>query len=328
MYKLPKDLIESFIQSEFKYKKTTNGEYRINSIYAADTKLHIYISPEKSAFTDFKTGESGSFIKLVRDYLEIDSNLQAMEYIIKNYGSYEEKEDTEKAIKESDVIKDFVKNDKPIFFKDVKELGPYGRIALSYIQKRNIDPSYIPDMGYVFNEESKFNNRVIVPFIENGTMAYFVARSLDPKNTLRYLNPDKLDSKEYVFNLDNINDEVVICEGTFDAMSITRDQAATCLLSADVGVKQMEKIFLKKPKSIIYVPDQDKTGFEKMDVNIKKLIRYCPYDGLKIYIFDVPNGCKDLNDMKVKTGKNFILKKECSEYNGEQLFNNDWLKSL
>ena len=28
-----------------------------------------------------------------------------------------------------------------------------------------------------------------------------------------------------------------------------------------------------------------------------------------IYIYNVPKGCKDLNDMKIKTGKDYILKK-------------------
>ena len=99
-------------------------------------------------------------------------------------------------------------------------------------------------------------------------------------------------------------------------MSITAEQAATCLLSADVGTKQLEKIFDKEPKTIIYVPDQDETGIKKMNSNIKKILTYCPYSGLDIYIYNVPKGCKDLNDMKIKTGKNYILKKECTKYNG------------
>ena len=37
-------------------------------------------------------------------------------------------------------------------------------------------------------------------------MVYFLARSVDPKNLLRYLNPGKLDSKEYVFNIDRMEE--------------------------------------------------------------------------------------------------------------------------
>ena len=128
------------------------------------------------------------------------------------------------------------------------------------------------------------------------------------------MNPDKLDSKEYVFNIDKINEEVILCEGTFDAMSITKDQPASCLLSADIGTKQLSKIYEKKPKTIIYVPDQDEVGLKKMQRNINKIITYCPYTGLNIYIYNVPKGCKDLNDMKIKTGKDYILKKECIKY--------------
>ena len=97
-------------------------------------------------------------------------------------------------------------------------------------------------------------------------------------------------------------------------MSITADQAASCLLSADIGTKQLSKIYEKKPKTIIYVPDSDETGLKKMQRNINKLFTYCPYTGLNVYIYNVPKGCKDLNDMKIKTGKNYILKKECVKY--------------
>lgn len=76
----------------------------------------------------------------------------------------------------------------------------------------------------------------------------------------------------------------------------------------------MERFTKKKPKTIIYVPDQDETGIKKMQKNINKIITYCPYQGLNIYIYNIPKECKDLNDMKVKTGKDYILKKECIRY--------------
>ena len=105
----------------------------------------------------------------------------------------------------------------------------------------------------------------------------------------------------------------------FDACSITTEQAATCLLSADIGTKQLMKIFDKRPNKLIYVPDSDSTGKLKMDRNIRKIITYCPYQGLEIYVYNVPKPYKDLNELKIATGKNYILKKECSKY-GENLF--------
>ena len=331
MNKLPKNLVELFIKGEFSYKKTTTDEYRINSIYVNDKKYHLYISPEKGVFTDFKSGETGSFLKLVKDYLDLSSFKDALEYLIKNYADASFKQNffdsNKEQEKHSDAINKFIKEDKPVFFKDCNNLGIYGKIAYKYILNRKIDPSYIPKMGYVFNENSKFNKRIVIPFFENNTLVYFITRAIDKNNPIRYLNVEELDSKDYVFNIDNINEELIICEGTFDAMSITRDQAATCLLSADIGIHQMNKIFSKKPKTIIYVPDQDETGHLKMNNNIKKIITYCPYD-INVLVYNVPTGCKDLNDMVVKTGKNYILKKECEKYTPNNVLNNDWLKKL
>jgi hypothetical protein len=308
--------------SEFSPKLNSSGEYIIRSPFVDDRKGKLYVNKETGQWIDFKASgsrttdlTSGSFLMFVKEYLGLATANEAIKYLVDNYNFKTEKEeertentDSKKVLKEL-IIKDGLK-----LFGDGKNLGMFGKIAYNYVLERKLDDSYYPRLGYVFNSKSKFDKRVIIPFFENGKMVYFLARSVDPKNLLRYLNPGKLDSKEYVFNIDKINEEVVLCEGVFDAMSITKDQPASCLLSADIGTKQLSKIYEKKPNTIIYVPDQDETGFKKMQKNINKIIAYCPYSGLNIYIYNVPKGCKDLNDMKVKTGKDFILKKECVKY--------------
>jgi hypothetical protein len=308
--------------SEFSPKLNSSGEYIIRSPFVDDRKGKLYVNKETGQWIDFKASgsrttdlTSGSFLMFVKEYLGLATANEAIKYLVDNYNFKTEKEeektentDSKKVLKEL-IIKDGLK-----LFGDGKNLGMFGKIAYNYVLERKLDDSYYPRLGYVFNSNSKFDKRVIIPFFENGKMVYFLARSVDPKNLLRYLNPGKLDSKEYVFNIDKINEEVVLCEGVFDAMSITKDQPASCLLSADIGTKQLSKIYEKKPNTIIYVPDQDETGFKKMQKNINKIIAYCPYSGLNIYIYNVPKGCKDLNDMKVKTGKDFILKKECVKY--------------
>ena len=62
-----------------------------------------------------------------------------------------------------------------------------------------------------------------------------------------------------------------------------------------------------------------------MKKNIGKLIMY-GYDK-PIYLFEMPEHIKDLNELKMKTGKNFILKKECSLYK-QTAFNDQWLQKL
>ena len=322
--KIPSNLIVNFLYSEFQPKPTSTAELRINSPFEEDTKFHCYISPEKSVYTDFKGG-SGTMTNFFERYfnevkgLDVHGVRNIIFYLIRNYGTSEQKQKLEEAftstvIDGSGIIKTFLENDKPKFFGKEKTLGEYGKICLRYLQQRKMSDSYIAKMGYVFNEKSKYNGRVIIPYFENGEFVYFQGRDINKDAELRYLNPEKLDTKEFVFNIDDITDELIIAEGPFDAMSMD-EQTATCMDSGDLGEKQIMKIFSKKPNTIIYCPDQDETGARKMDKNIENLYRLCPYtENLKIYIFNVPKPYKDLNEMKVGNGKNFILKKECELY--------------
>lgn len=322
--KIPSTLIQNFMTSEFSPKLTSSGEYVIRSPFVDDKKGKLYVNKDTGQWIDFKaSGDrrtnifSGSFLVFVKEYLGFNTNDEAIKYLVDNY-NFKLEPKTEKETKEEidnkKVLKDFIVKDGLKLFGDGTNLGMFGQMAYKYVLDRKLDPSYYPKLGYVFNPKSKFDKRVVVPFFEDEKMVYFITRTIDPKNMLRYMNPDKLDSKGYVFNIDKINEEVILCEGVFDAMSITAEQPATCLLSADIGIKQLSKLYEKKPKTIIYVPDQDETGLKKMQRNITKLITYCPYQGLNIYIYNVPSGCKDLNDMKIKTGKDYILKKECTKY--------------
>lgn len=324
--KIPSEIIENFVTSEFpEARLTSTGEWTVNSFLTQDTKRKLYINKDTGVFIDFKSSDDengkGTFLKLVKEYKGLNNNYEALQYLVDNYNFKVKKsiKETKEEINNSKIIEDFLIKDRPIFFKNPEKLGIFGKKAYNYVLSRKLNDSYYPYLGYIFNSSSRYNERIVIPFFEKGKMVYFITRAVDKDNPLRYLNADKLDSKQFLFNVDKINDEVIICEGTFDAMSITSDQAATCLLSADISTRQMEKLFEKKPATIIYVPDQDKTGLTKMHSNINKIISHCPYEGLKIYIYTLPAGCKDLNDMKIKTGKDYILKKECERY-GTNLF--------
>ena len=329
MIKIPQSLIQNFITAEFSAKKNSSGEYHFNSPFVNDKKKKLYMSAVDGRWIDFKASGSrttertqGGFLTFVKEYLGLNSNNEAISYLVENYDLKPPKElerEEKNDINNKKYLIDFVKNDKPVLFGNGNNLGLFGKQAYRYVLNRKLDDSYYPTLGYVYNPKSVFHQRVIIPFFEDKKFVYFISRSIEKDTMFRYITPQKLDSKEYVFNIDNINEEVIICEGTFDAMSVTKDQATTCLLSADIGVKQMEKMFDKNVRKIIYIPDSDETGRIKMDRNIQKIITYCPYTGLEIYVYNVPKPYKDFNELKIATGKNYVLYKECERY-GDQLF--------
>ena len=319
--RIPEDLIRNFITSEFDAKLNSSGEYTINSIYIQDVKRKLYINGKDGRFICFKSGESGSFLKFVRDYLGLNSINEALHYLAENYSFNIEtaEQKAKEEINNNKIFIEFLNSSKPKLFKNGENLEMFGKIAYKYVLDRKLNETYYPKLGYCWNPDSRFHQRIFIPFYENGEMVYAITRSIEKDAKIRYLNVPKLDSKQYVFNIDNVDDTATIVEGTFDAMSMVPEMGAVSMLSADIGTKQMEKLFEKKVSKIIYVPDNDETGHRTMEKNIKKIIQYCPYNGLEFYIYNLPSGIKDFNELKQSTGKDYILKKECEKY-GNNLF--------
>lgn len=317
--KIPKQLIIKFLENNFEVKQTQDEkEVRINSTTGNDTKFHVYINIEKSVFTDYKDNNySGGMDFFIADFLDIPLS-EVFTYLIKEYGlqsQYNIIETIQKEEEKITTIEDFMKKEKIVWFRETEKIGSFGKIALKYIQDRKIENKYIEQMGYIFDGNSYYDKRLIIPFFEDEKLIYFLARDVTGKSKMRYNNPPKIDCKNFVFNIDKIEKEVVIFEGVIDAMSLT-NQIGTAMLSADLSIKQINKLLAKGVEKIIYVPDNDYTGLTKIDKNINNLFyHYAGSINLKVFIYSVPKPFKDYNELKVKTGKDFIDYSECEIYN-------------
>lgn len=313
--RIPEKLLFSFLREHFTIKETSTGEIRINSPFTQDKKFHCYIDPKQGLFNDFKSGENGRVEKLIAEFLDINEN-NVLYHLIKEYGAGVPI--LEKETKQEEEKKQLIIPEGITFFSE-KNLSFIGKKALSYLKKRKLSNDVIENLGYIYNENSEFNNSIFIPFYENGELVYFITRDFTGTSKLRYKNPTGFNSKEFVFNYDKLGETILICEGVFDAMSIDSPKA-TCLLSADLNKIQASKIIEKIPKNIIFVPDNDKTGERTLLNNIQMLKKYKPPSvNFKIYIYRLPNGIKDLNELRVKEGKNNINISECEEYNNKKI---------
>jgi len=94
---------------------------------------------------------------------------------------------------------------------------------IDYLEKRNYDVQHLIQNynihfgGYTGN----FKYRIIIPVYLNGKLVSYVGRDITESAYLRYKNLREQDSvlpvKETVYNIDNVTDEAIICEGITDA---------------------------------------------------------------------------------------------------------------
>ena len=221
--KIPEAIIESFITSNFKEAKpTSSGQWQFNSPFGNDNKRRLYIDPKKSAWFDQKEQKGGDFVSFVALYLNIAIK-DVIPTLIRDYTAKESKVEFADIVTNNSALE--LPKGLKFFFE--KSDGIICNKAKKYLRGRGIEPD-TSDLGYIYEPGSPFNNRIFVPFYEYGEIVYFIARAFDT-STLRYYNAPGMNSGDFVYNIDKIEDELIICEGVFDALAIY-PQVATAIL--------------------------------------------------------------------------------------------------
>lgn len=304
-FKIPPEVIIKYLEDNFgEVRQTSTGELRVNSPFSNDKKFHLYVNPEKAVFHDFKTGIGGTFYDLVQEVSGIQKN-SVLKYMAQNYSfkafqfSFHKEETTSKLLQ--------LPNGVHYFYENVH--GIIRDAAYNYLKRRRIPENIIDTLGYIHDPGSEFDRRIFIPFYEDNILVYFIARDFTNNNFLRYKNPSGINSKEFVYNIDEIKDEVFIFEGVFDALMLNT-QVGTAMLSADLSKKQAIKILDKAPKKIIFVPDNDDTGRNTLEKNINTILQYKPNSlRIEIFVYEI-TGVKDFSE----TGMNFIDIKKCKKW--------------
>lgn len=324
-----RETVKNFLDEYFPGYEMNGREYVFSSPFFADRGKRLYVNCDTGKWYDFHEGIGGTFPLFVAQYLEIpyndackllDSDFTTVitkdidiRDIIAAINQEQPDEVEEEEIEPLDV--------HPIMFDEADELDDDGEEAIRYLQQRKINPS---GLGYFPRSDSDYGGRIFVPFYENGELVYFLARSYTGSE-LRYKNPPGL-SADAVFNYDNINDTIVIFEGAFDAMSLD-NYPGTAILSNKLKEGQARKLMgISTLKNVIFVPDKDeKTETRKVILNnlianydllnkFKKLSK-----NIKFYVYNIPDGYKDFNEYKQKTGKGEIRIEDCEAFNKNKI---------
>jgi DNA primase len=164
---------------------------------------------------------------------------------------------------------------------------------IEYIENRKINYDEYPFL-VTTNEIGRNSNRVIIPFTYKGKIVGNTSRFLDDRKP-KYLNDQPTG---YLFGYDFQKPEWSICivvEGIFDALSID-----ACALGTSTISLEQQELLRRLNRTIIVVPDQDKTGLDLIDQALELGYQV----SLPEWGFNSDNKpIKDVNEAVIKYGR-------------------------
>ena len=250
-------------------KLSANGvEFIMSSPYIEnDWKRHFSINLDTGLWQDFKSGESGNFLKLYA-YLENMSFGQAKTKLILDSFFLDAPKEyiPEKYEPEQPEL-------VPVNIHSHESEDKLVQQAWSLLFERKLYDlnEEDPEPFYVC-KEGRYKNRLIIPFKEDGKIYYFQARSLDGREP-KYLNPESeigVKPSEILYPYDESQDYVVVCEGPLDALSLQLQGVnATSTMGCHISRIQAEMLKESNVKIVLGF-DNDEAGerglksFEKL----------------------------------------------------------------
>jgi hypothetical protein len=269
-------------------KISKNGkEWQYNSHYTSDNKRKLYVNVEKhGVFNDFKSGEKGSFERLIADYNGWSED-EAIRHLIANFASKMNGVTMiGTTIKKKDPV---VKNGNlPEHSYKIKHNDKYSLPYIKYLQSRGMPDSFIYNCYYsiakVMNGKPfEMKNYVIIPYLDEfDKVIYWTGRCIYENKRPKYYNCPEADASHFVYNVFTDVLEVVITEGVLDAIKFGKNGIATG--GKSVSDFQIDAIVARNFKRIILVPDNEE--YEKGPKATIELFKKLRERGQNVFIFN------------------------------------------
>jgi DNA primase len=137
-----------------------------------------------------------------------------------------------------------------------KGFNPEYLHAIHYLQQRGIGLKEIIKYNIGYCTEGQYARRIIIPsYRQDGSINYFISRSYYPDENMKYKNPPISKNMVCLDSQINWDEEIILCEGVFDAIAIRRN--AIPLLGKFPSKELKHKIFEHKIKQITLSLDND-----------------------------------------------------------------------
>ena len=186
--------------------------------------------------------------------------------------------------------------------------------AISYLKNRGIRTDDILRYRMGYCETGPYAGRIIVPsYDSNNQLNYFTARSFY-EGGMKYKNPPVTKNIVCFENMVNWNDQIILCEGMFDAISLRRN--AIPLLGKTIPKNLEQALLQNKVKNVVIFLDEDAQS------DAMKLEQYLKQYDMNISV--VLTKGKDAADMGFETAWDEISNSRSTtfkEFIGQRLLN-------
>ena len=197
-------------------KNVSEGWSSVTCPMCGDRSNHGAFSPEGDAYSCFRCGKHS-----VRKIISNFSSWNEAGILIQEYTSslsFYEKAERERS--------------------SIVEWPPSCAVSMpsvhsEYLYKRGYDPKQLRELYGVEScyQTGDFKYRLVIPVYLDGKVVTYIGRDITGKASLPYKNLAErksiLPAKECVYNIDNIHETAIICEGVFDAWRFGAHGVAT-----------------------------------------------------------------------------------------------------
>jgi DNA primase len=268
-------------------------QFRINCINPEcnDTKGNLEINMARGIFHCWICNYSGNLRDLLKDYLGYVPKIekyQSPEDLQQTYDIDSFLKKTETIVKEKIVDYSILPKEYIYLGQNSDTLSMLGRKALKYVLNRmTINDIIHHKVGYC--GIGKFKWRIIVPFVEDDRVVYFIARDFMGGAYRKYDNPKRdeigIGKEEVVFNINGARmvKQAVICEGVFDAIRVGIDGVA--ILGVSISDSQTAKLLSMKKVYVMLDADAPNEAM-KLAKKFQKI-------GKQVYLIKLAKGDPD-----------------------------------
>lgn len=309
------NLVEKWLYNHLGEQRKTNNPSEViyKCPFCTDDKYKFYISLTKGVCHCFKCGASTSLLKLISnvehkpksvikqmfgDLALEQENVATLSGLSTSFEEVFLDTSLENVEKRCVPLPD-ENGEKYTLLNPNKAETKTEQKALEYLYSRGITPTQIIENKFKLARNGVYNNRIIIPIVDEHKQKFYVARSINKTTRLKEVSPHtnwwNYSKSEVLFGLDNALKNglgsIVLCEGIFDALAWRMNGVS--MLGKSLYKSQLARLFqVSDSIKRIYIC----LDFDAQEDVVKLAEQLKPVYKDKLYIVQIPKEDDDPNN--------------------------------